>query len=134
MTDSVISKTTDNAAVAGRDGGRGMANIVYILYIVGFFTVITALVGVVLAYVNRGSAVAPYDTHFSHQIRIFWRGVFLLVVSAILYGVTGVIGVATMGLGMILAIIPFGIGLYWLIWTIIQIIKGMQSLGRAEPI
>ena len=75
-----IDKVSDNRVVTGSDGGRSAANLNYILYIIGFFTGITALVGVVLAYSNRDAATATFRSHFDWQIKIFWRSVRFWIV------------------------------------------------------
>ncbi|QCG93145.1 hypothetical protein E6C67_04180 (plasmid) [Azospirillum sp. TSA2s] len=110
-----------------------MANLIYILYIVGFFTGITALVGVIMAYVNRDTASDVFKSHLNFQIKVFWRGVIFAVVNTVVYVLVGVISAVTMGLGAILTIIPIGIGIWWLVWTIMAIAKGMGALGRSEP-
>lgn len=51
---------------------------VYILYLVGFLAGITALVGLVLAYVNRSDASAWLQSHYTFQIRTFWIGLGML--------------------------------------------------------
>lgn len=128
------SNITENAAVTGSDGGRSMANIVYVLYLIGFFTGITALAGVVIAYINKAGSSTLAASHFNHQIKIFWRGVILMVVAWVLYLICAFIGAATMGIGFILMVIPFAIGVYWFVWTLIKVIKGMQALGRGETV
>lgn len=134
MSDHNVSSITDNDIVTGRDGGRGMANIIYILYIVGFFTGITALIGVILAYVGKDSAKAHYDSHFKHQIKIFWRGVVMLGINLVLYMVLTAIAAMTFGVGFIFFLIPLGILVWWAVWTLLRIIKGMQALGQGNAI
>ncbi|MEP3296787.1 MAG: hypothetical protein ABJO27_09970 [Pseudoruegeria sp.] len=134
MSDHNVSSITDNDIVTGRDGGRGMANIIYILYIIGFFTGITALIGVILAYIGKDSAKAPYDSHFRHQIKIFRRGVVMLGVNLVLYMVLTAIAAMTFGVGFIFFLIPLGILIWWAVWTLLRIIKGMQALGQGNAI
>lgn len=134
MSDHKVSSLTDNDVVTGRDGGRGMANIIYLLYIAGFLTGITALVGVILAYTGKDGAQAPYDSHFRHQIEIFWRGVVMLGINLVLYMVLTAIAAMTFGVGLIFFLIPLGIAIWWAVWTLLQIIKGMQALGQSKAI
>jgi uncharacterized membrane protein len=129
-----LANVTENNVVTGKDGGRGTANMIYILYILGFFTGITSLVGVVLAYTNRDHAAEPFKSHLSYQIRIFWRGITFMVAIFILNLIFTAIGVATLGLGLVLEIIPIGVGIWWFVWTIMAIVKGMGALGRQSPI
>ncbi|RFA30518.1 hypothetical protein CAI21_05580 [Alkalilimnicola ehrlichii] len=95
-----------------------MPMVVYVLYLVGFLTGITALIGLILAYVNRSEASAWLQTHYTFQIRTFWIGLGLLV------------------LGFILSFILIGVLVYlfWLIWTIVRCAKGLSLLNQRQPI
>lgn len=128
-----IEKVTENPIISGSDGGRGTANLVYILYIVGFFFPLTALVGAVLAYVNRDKATKIFASHMGFQVHIFIRGLIFTVINLILYLITLFASFATLGFGVILMLIPLAVLLWWAIWTIIKIAKGMGALGRGEP-
>ena len=111
---------TDQAAAAGGNNpAEGKtANIVYILYLVGLINGITSLVGIVMAYVNRGSAPEWVQTHYRYQIRTFWIG--------LLYGI---IGVAAM-----IILIGWAIILFTVIWWIVRCVKGFQALGGGQPV
>ncbi|WP_428394052.1 DUF4870 family protein [Lichenicoccus sp.] len=119
---------------APSDGGRGIANINYALYIAGFFTGITPFIGVVLAYMKRGHASWLVRSHLDWQIRIFWHciayGIGIVVLHALVVG----LGFLTFGVGLVFLIIPWGLAAWWLVWTIWAIVKGLQRLGRDEPI
>jgi len=93
------------------------ANVVYILYLVGLILSITALVGLIMAYVNREGAPEWVRTHYRFQIRTFWIGLLILVVG----GVTTVIFVGFLVLA------------FWMIWVILRCVKGMQALGLGQP-
>ena len=59
--------------------------IVHGLYALGMLTGITALVGVILAYVKRADARGTvYESHITYAIRTFWIGVSLLFTGIIL--------------------------------------------------
>lgn len=64
----------------------GGASLVYILYLLSFVLGVTFLIGVVLAYLNRGEAPDWVKTHYQFQIRTFWIG--------LLYGAIGFVLVA----------------------------------------
>src|SRR6185437_1824534 len=61
-----------------------LAVVVYILYFLAYFTGITAIAGVIVAYVQFGSADAMLQTHYRFQIRTFWIGLLYLVVGTVL--------------------------------------------------
>ncbi len=129
-----IGKITENPAVTGSDGGRSIANIIYILYIIGFFTGITALIGVILAYVNKDKARSPYREHLESQIRLFWLGIVCGGVLFMSSWIIGIVGAFTWGIGFVLYIFPLGLGIWWLVKTVMGIIKGMQALGNHQSV
>lgn len=129
-----MTSTDNSAAHASQNDESSTIKIVYILYLIGFFTGITTLIGVVIAYMGKSSTSPVAASHYKHQINIFWRGVILWVVMTVLYVITTIIGAATMGFGFILMLLPLGLMLYWAVWTIIQIVKGFQTINRNAAI
>ena len=86
---------------------RGLAFVVYILYFVGYFTVITAIIGVIIAHLQAHSAGSEIKSHYTFQIRTFWIGLLYLIAGFILlYVVVG---------GFIL--------LWWFVWSLVQFKK-----------
>ena len=68
-----------------RPGARLGLHLVYGLYLLSLFTGIPAFLGVVIAYVKRGSSRGTiYESHYSYAIRTFWWGLFWLVVAIVL--------------------------------------------------
>ncbi len=93
------------------------AKIIYILYLVSLVLGVTALVGLVMAYVNVGDAPDPLRSHYRFQIRTFWIG--------LLYGVAGAI-LAVVGVGALVLV-------FVAVWLIVRCVKGLKFLGRREP-
>ncbi len=95
----------------------GTAKIIYILYLVGVVFGITGIIGVVMAYINRGDAEDWLKSHYQFQIRTFWIGAIYLVI------------------GTLLAVVLIGylVILFWVVWLIIRCIKGMKSLDQRQP-
>jgi uncharacterized membrane protein len=96
----------------------GLVLAVYILYLVGFLTGITALVGVIIAYLQRDKTDQISRSHFQFQITTFWVG--------LLYFIVGTITVH-------IAIGAF-ILIWWFVWTIIRCVKGLLALNEGKPI
>ena len=117
-----------------RDTGRFIANVNYALYVAAFFTGVTALVGVVLAYMRRGSASPLVRSHLDWQIRIFWHCILAGIVIFTLHAVVIGLGALTFGVGLIFMVVPWAIGAWWLLWTLWAIVKGFQRLSRNQPI
>ena len=95
-----------------------MALIVYILYFVGYFTLIPFIVGVIIAHVQKGSGDPLLDSHYDFQIRTFWIGILYLVVGFVLMFV----------------LIGFLVWAWWFIWSLIRNIKGILALNENRPI
>jgi uncharacterized membrane protein len=95
-----------------------LAVAVYVLYALGYFTVITALIGVVIAYMKVDDADPVTQSHFRFQIRTFWIG--------LLYNVIGI--------PLCLVLIGFPILVWWFIWSLIRIVKGGLLVAENKPI
>lgn len=86
----------DEFGQRGESGGRvrpmasgtfqfNRPTVISLLYLCSFFTGITALVGVVLAYVWRGEILEPWETsHYRYLIRTFWLGLLGGILGMIL--------------------------------------------------
>ena len=85
---------------------EGTARIVYILYLVGIIILITAIIGVVIAYIYRGDAPRWLKNHYQFQIRTFWIGVLYALIGVILIlPIFGVVNFLIFGLGVDLELI-----------------------------
>ena len=98
--------------------GKTNVQVVYFLYIAGMFIGISALVGIVIAYINRGKAGGWVETHYTWQIRTFWIGLLYSFVSVLLMIV---------GIGFVLM---FAVA----IWVIVRCVLGLQAANRDEPV
>jgi uncharacterized membrane protein len=94
-----------------------MARIIYVLYLIGVVTGITAIVGVVMAYIHQDDAPDWLKTHYRFQIRTFWIGLLYTCVSIALMIV--LVGVLLM--------------LLTVLWWIIRCVKGMKYLDEHKP-
>jgi uncharacterized membrane protein len=59
----------------------GLVLTVYILYLVGFLTGITVLVGLIIAYLQRDKTDRVSQSHFQFQITTFWIGLLYFFVG-----------------------------------------------------
>jgi uncharacterized membrane protein len=105
--------------------------VVYALYLLGIANGLTILLGLFIAYANRGAAGARTRSHYTFLIRTCWLwlawaaiGVALIVVGAPLSLI--LIGLPAFGLGLaILGVIHA--------WFAIRSIAGVIYLARDEP-
>lgn len=93
------------------------AKIIYGLYVLGYFNLITSIVGVIYAYIARGKDPVA-DTHLTFQIRTFWLSLLIAVLAMI----TIVIGVG------------FLLFLFLWIWGLIRVISGFLLANDRKPI
>jgi len=98
--------------------GTSVAKVIYILYIVGTIIGLTAVIGLVMAYVNKDETDNWLQTHYRFQIRTFWIG-FLYCV----------IGTLTLQLffGALILIFTF-------FWVVIRCAKGLKQLENQQPV
>lgn len=113
-TDPTAPRKTDRWL----EPGSTNAQVIYFLYLACFVVGITAIVGVVMAYMNRGKAGGMVETHYTFLIRTFWIGLAYALISAVLI-------VAAIGVVLMLAVA---------IWIIARCLIGLQALQRNEPI
>mgnify|MGYP006426911911 CR=1 FL=1 len=107
------------AGPGGGDGtGSGTANIVYILYLVGLFVWLIPVVGVIVAYVNKGEAPAWLASHYRFQIRTFWIGLLFSLI----------------GTGLTLVFVGYLVLLFVLVWWIVRCVKGLKAISRRQAI
>ena len=65
--------------------GGDNVKLVYILYLVEHRRRHHRLVGLVLAYINRGQAAGTWaESHYTYQIRTFWIGLLYSCISIVL--------------------------------------------------
>ncbi len=93
------------------------AKVIYILYLVSLVIGLTAVIGVIMAYVNRDNASDWVQAHYRYQIRTFWIGMLYLVIASITMPV---------GIGYLLL-------LGWFIWLIVRCARGLSALDRRQP-
>ena len=92
--------------------------LVYLLYLAGFVVGLTAVAGLIVAYLKRDGADPVSATHYEFQIRTFWIGLLMGVV------------------GVVLSVILIGwLVILWTgIWTLVPCIKGFMLVNDGKPV
>ena len=98
--------------------GQTNALVIYILYLAGLVIGITGIVGIVLAYINRGKAGGFVESHYTFLIRTFWIGLLYALISVVL----------------MMLVIGFLLMFAVAVWFIARCILGIQALQRGEPV
>ena len=125
-----MSDTRDHDIMA--EEGRPAAAIVWILYILSIPSAGTlVLVGLVIAYVARGSAHGWVRSHFDQQIRIFWQSFWWHVLPwvALVIAAFVTLGVAALAFFWV----PLLINLVLLIWFTVKSVFGLLNLIQSKP-
>lgn len=117
MTDPSSSRP-DTGPSGYVEPGKDNVQLIYILYLVAFVIGITMLVGVVMAYLNRGQASGWAQSHYTYLIRTFWIGLLYAIASVLLSFIL---------IGFVTAVLTA-------IWVIVRCVKGLQLVGRREPV
>lgn len=94
------------------------AKVIYALYAISVAFGVTAIVGVVLAYMAREAAPNWLASHYRFQIRTFW---LMLLFSFI---------------GAVLTLVKVGylVLVATAVWLIVRCVKGWRHLDRREPV
>ncbi len=126
-------------AAPSAEGLRATALIAYGLYVLALFSGVTAIVGVVLAYVKRDEARGTiWQSHFSNLIAVFWTGAIVaaLLVALVVPSVFGFMTTlvrhqrqpAFMQVGWMIALVPIiaGLSLIFLVWFLYRVVRGLM--------
>ena len=99
--------------------GPDNVKLIYILYLASVVVGITMLIGLVIAYLNRGAAAGTWvESHYTYQIRTFWIG--------LLYGLICVV-LMIIGIGFLLIVAV-------LVWGVVRCIRGLQWSSSGQPV
>lgn len=107
--------------MSARTRDTNTVKLTYLLYLVGLFTAVPIIVGLIVAYVARAGSSSGAHTHYDFLIRTFWLGVVGFVLAAI--------ATAILAITIILAWIPFT--LLW-IWFVVRCVTGLLIVMRNE--
>ena len=105
-----------NETANNKTAGAGTAKLVYILYLVSLLIGITAIVGLIIAYVNRDDAPGWLQSHYRFQIRTFWMGAFYMIVGTLL----------------LQFLVGLLILLFVIFWLIVRCARGIKYLDKKE--
>ncbi|HEY1129398.1 MAG TPA: hypothetical protein VGF12_08350 [Roseateles sp.] len=97
---------------------RQLTLAVYVLYAVGIFTGLPALIAIIINHVKYGDTVGTlYQSHFRWQIRSFWWGLVWACVGW---------ATAVFGLGLVI------LALNWF-WLVYRLVRGFLNWNDGKP-
>ncbi|WP_019557859.1 DUF4870 family protein [Thiomicrorhabdus arctica] len=94
------------------------ATIIYVLYLLNFIIPFGALIGLIMAYINKNEEDNFLQSHYQFQIRTFWIGLLYMFIG-------GLLTIILIGWLMIL---------FYIIWLIIRCVKGLKYLNKKQPV
>ncbi|MFN2338517.1 MAG: DUF4870 family protein [Gammaproteobacteria bacterium] len=98
--------------------GKGVAMVVYILFLGGIMMLFTAPIGVLIAHLKRGRVGPWVDSHLLFQIRTFWLGLPALAAGLLLaWNLSGYLIITA-----------------WVVWAIGRCGVGIHRLIDNRPI
>jgi uncharacterized membrane protein len=116
MAESDTTPAAGGPPAANDPADGKMANLIYILYLASLIFGLTALVGVVMAYINQREGASWVDSHYRFQIRTFWIGLLFFAIATV-----------TLGL-----LVGYLVLLFLLFWWVIRCARGMMYLSRGQ--
>lgn len=113
--------------------GKVAALVAWALFILSIPSAnVLVLVGLVVSYVARGTAVGLARQHIESQIRLFWSVIWWTV--ALWIGIIISIPLAAIGIGIITGLLC-GLALFLLsVWFTVKSVLGLINLLQDKPI
>ncbi len=113
---------------------RDLAWLNYALLCFAAVTLVSAPVAALLAWRGRGRADPVTRTHLDWQLRIFWHGVLAWLAIGLLHAVVVGIAALTFGAGIVFMVVPWGLGVAWVVWTVWALARGITALWRRTAV
>ncbi|HEY8351576.1 MAG TPA: hypothetical protein VIK87_03440 [Sphingomonadales bacterium] len=99
--------------------GPDLLVLAYIFYLVSIIVGVTAIVGLVISYMQRGESAGTWrESHCTWLIRTFWIGLLFMVVGAV---------TSWIGIGFLIWLAAF-------IWYIVRLVKGWMAFSKQQPV
>jgi uncharacterized membrane protein len=115
---STPDPASDPAVPPALQDDKTMPLVIYALYLAGLISAgMTAVVGVILAYVSKSAAPEWLQSHYVFQIRTFWLSMLFTVIGGVLTPV---------GVGFVI------LAAVW-IWVAVRCILGVSWLLKIQP-
>jgi uncharacterized membrane protein len=128
---TAMSDPLTTAAPPHATDDRTVPAVTYGLYLLGFASAgLTTLIGLFVAYANRGAASLDLQSHYSFLIRTFW----LSVLFALMAGAFVLIGLPLSFILIGIPILKLGFLIWGLtgVWFAVRCVVGAIRLARGE--
>jgi len=125
---------TARTPAASETSLRILALVAYGLFVLAFSNGVSAIVGVVIAYLKRDeSRGTPYESHFANMIRVFWTAVALTVlfIAAAGFGAVSLFSNSDPHLTPSLVMLGAGIWLGVVVFVVFYLYRIIKGFVRA---
>lgn len=127
---ALIDPAVRSAPAAAREDSP-VPMIIYVLLGLGFLYFIPPVLGVVLAYINRGGARGTWlESHYDWQIKTFWVSL-LLPLCLLIGGLPLFVLMGSSTMALVLGVAILGGSILWYAW---RVIRGAVVLHRGTAI
>lgn len=109
---------------------KTMPAISYALYLLAYATGVTAIVGLILAYAQRGTAGPINQSHYTFLIRTFWIGLLMMIGTGIVAGMGAILTVVLIGFPILA--LAWLMGAVACVWYGVRCVVGLVYLSRGE--
>lgn len=115
---------------------KTMTVVTYALFLGGFVSGgLTAIIGLILAYANRGTATARAGSHYTFLIRTFWIGAAIMLAAGAMMFWGAILSIILIGLPILaLGKLTFGLSSLWYgLRCIVGLVKALQDEAYPTP-
>ncbi|HEX5379627.1 MAG TPA: hypothetical protein VFW47_13700 [Phenylobacterium sp.] len=126
-----MSDRADIPSAADLPQDKTLPMAAYVLYLLGFVTGgVTTVVGLILAYVNRGPASHTHATHYTFLIRTFWLSLASIAIGCVMMVWGAIFSVILIGIPFL--ILAKLILAATTVWFAVRCVVGLIYLSRDE--
>ena len=123
---------SDAAPTVAKAEDRALPAIVYALYIVSVPSAfVTAIIGLIIAYMARKGAGPINQSHYDFQIATFWKSIWWAIIAFVLFGIGVALSILLVGIPIVM--LALAIGALIGVWLIVRCVLGLMHLFKDEP-
>lgn len=122
---------TETSAVTPRaEEDKVLPAVVYGLYLLAFTNGVTAVIGLIVAYLNRDHAGPINASHYTFAIRTFWIGVVAMLLTGAAFAVGGILTLILIGIPILM--LAGGMASIVCAWFALRCVAGLYFLVKGE--
>ena len=114
---------------------RTMPAVVYGLYLLAFATIVTAFIGLIIAYAQQGAAGARTRSHYTFLIRTFWITIVAFVLGCLVLVVGVPLSFILIGIPLVVigGAVMSAAGIYFFVRALVGVIYLARDEAYPRP-